>query len=124
MRNKCYALALAASALGSIACGTNINVYQGGAGGGHNVGQGGAGGGQGGVGGGQGGDGGGDASLCGPGTTECSGVCVDTKVDPAHCGGCGQVCGSANATPFCSAGVCMLDCNAGFADCNGVNADG
>jgi hypothetical protein len=51
-------------------------------------------------------------------------VCVDLQHDPASCGACGQVCGSANATAFCSAGTCGLACQAGAADCNGMNVDG
>src|SRR5207244_2746669 len=37
------------------------------------------------------------------GTAVCSNACVNTKTDPANCGGCGIVCG-AGAT--CSNGVC------------------
>ena len=28
------------------------------------------------------------------GLTDCSGTCLDTDTDPAHCGSCGQVCGA------------------------------
>ncbi|MBI4706146.1 MAG: hypothetical protein HY744_34050 [Deltaproteobacteria bacterium] len=30
---------------------------------------------------------------CRGGTTKCGGKCVDTLVDPANCGGCGNACG-------------------------------
>jgi hypothetical protein len=39
-----------------------------------------------------------------PGTLlECNGVCADTQVDPANCGGCGNPC---EAGEVCSAGTC------------------
>ncbi|MCP3098785.1 hypothetical protein LZ198_07845 [Myxococcus sp. K15C18031901] len=37
----------------------------------------------------------------------CGGSCVDTDVDPAHCGGCGQACTTAEA---CEGGVCVAVC--------------
>jgi hypothetical protein len=44
---------------------------------------------------------------------------VDTGGDPAHCGGCANVCSTNNVpTPTCAAGVCDGACGAGFADCN------
>jgi hypothetical protein len=45
--------------------------------------------------------------------------------DVSNCGACGHACALANATPVCGAGVCAVAaCNEGFADCNGVAADG
>jgi hypothetical protein len=41
-----------------------------------------------------------------------------------HCGACGMACQGANATGACMAGRCMLTCNAGFADCDGMAANG
>jgi len=32
------------------------------------------------------------ACVCPSGRTFCSGSCVDTNIDPAHCGGCGMAC--------------------------------
>lgn len=40
---------------------------------------------------------------CGEGFTDCSGVCVDTAVDPDHCGGCGIMCAG---DEVCSEGGC------------------
>jgi len=42
--------------------------------------------------------------------------------DPAHCGGCNLACPmGANAVAQCSASMCSLVCNPGYADCN-INA--
>ncbi|MFO0602893.1 MAG: MXAN_6577-like cysteine-rich protein [Polyangiales bacterium] len=58
-------------------------------------------------------------------TNPANGCEVDTRVTPAHCGGCGRACMPANATPSCAAGVCdVASCSAGFADCNMSAADG
>ena len=47
---------------------------------------------------------------------------VDTDVN--RCGSCAHTCGAANGVPTCTGGVCSIACDAGFADCNGENADG
>ncbi|MBQ9817018.1 MAG: hypothetical protein IJM59_06085 [Proteobacteria bacterium] len=44
-----------------------------------------------------------DDKECVP-TTECWGACVDIKVDPANCGGCGIACEEGKA---CTDGVCV-----------------
>ena len=45
--------------------------------------------------------------------------------DVANCGGCGHVCALPNASPVCAAGACAVGaCAEGFADCNGLAADG
>jgi hypothetical protein len=50
---------------------------------------------------------------------------VDTRTDPAHCGGCNRACALANATPTCASGICRVAmCNAGFRDCDGDPANG
>jgi hypothetical protein len=52
-------------------------------------------------------------------------MCVDLETDPENCGGCGQACAMPSATPACSNGVCtLIVCDPGFANCNGVRADG
>jgi hypothetical protein len=49
-------------------------------------------------------------------TTGCE---TDTDTDVAHCGGCNLGCPiGVNATHSCSAGNCVLTCNAGWTDCN------
>ncbi len=68
--------------------------------------------------------------ACLPGFADCDGdhgngceVQIATSVD--NCGGCGRVCTRTNATQACVGGVCRIDhCDAGSADCNGVDADG
>jgi hypothetical protein len=47
---------------------------------------------------------------------------VATGID--HCGGCNNVCGSANNTPSCANGVCQFSCAAGFKHCTNNTADG
>src|SRR5690606_5108991 len=43
----------------------------------------------------------------------------------AHCGGCGMACAPPHAIGRCNAGTCEIDeCESGFADCNGIVADG
>jgi len=50
---------------------------------------------------------------------------INTNTSPMNCGGCGMVCNTANATPGCSNGTCTVaSCNAGFANCDMVAANG
>ena len=59
------------------------------------------------------------------GTTKCSGACVDTKNDPANCGGCALACSLPNATAYCASSACAVGpCTAGYANCNNVASDG
>ena len=45
--------------------------------------------------------------------------------DPSHCGTCGTSCPvPANSARTCMAGTCGFMCSAGFADCDGVAANG
>ena len=48
-------------------------------------------------------------ALCGPGLTDCDGVCVDTTIDNANCNGCGNVCRE-NST-------CIYYPEVGFSSC-------
>jgi len=54
--------------------------------------------------------------------------CETSLLTTASCHACGRACAFANATPACnpnSATQCAIgSCNAGFADCNGLPADG
>ena len=68
--------------------------------------------------GGKGGQGG--TSPCGPGTMECAGTCVDTKLDPQNCGACAKTCA---AGEVCSGGVCGLTCTGGSTLCSGTCVD-
>ena len=53
-------------------------------------------------------------------------ACVDTRVDPSHCGGCGTACSLPNTSvEFCAASTCRVgDCAAGFSDCDGLDPNG
>lgn len=42
----------------------------------------------------------------------CGGACVDQRVDPNHCGGCGITCDGLGCTAFAGSGVCRCDSNA------------
>jgi hypothetical protein len=47
------------------------------------------------------------------------------QLGPNNCGSCGTQCNLPNAVPACASRSCMIAaCNAGFADCNQVVADG
>lgn len=59
------------------------------------------------------------AMSCPAGQTECGGACVDTTVDGANCGACGQVCG---VEQLCTAGACAC-LNAGLMACGDVCVD-
>ncbi len=62
-------------------------------------------------------DGGGmDAALvCDGGASACSGACVRTESDPAHCGRCGMACAAgAGERASCVMGQCQSECLAGF----------
>ena len=64
----------------------------------------------------------------------CDFECVDLMSDVKHCGACGAPCQmgnpfglgerTANVTPTCEKGVCLLKCDPGFDDCNGDPTDG
>ncbi len=50
---------------------------------------------------------------------------TDILNSPTNCGGCNIVCNLPNATSTCIAGQCMISsCAPGFANCNGLQADG
>ncbi|MBI4705303.1 MAG: hypothetical protein HY744_29710, partial [Deltaproteobacteria bacterium] len=57
---------------------------------------------------------------CTGGTTKCGGLCVDTKSDPANCGGCGVACAGGQ---ICSSGLCQLACAGGTTKCGGKCVD-
>ena len=58
--------------------------------------------------------------ICPSSMTDCGGECVDTANDPAHCGACGDTCGSGQ---YCGAGT-SADlsgaCPAPLTDCTGT----
>jgi hypothetical protein len=59
-------------------------------------------------------------TTCPQGTATCSGICVETDVDPNNCGGCGDVCDTGET---CSSGQCELVCSGGTTDCGGDCVD-
>jgi len=55
------------------------------------------------------------------GLTYCNEVCVNTRADPANCGGCGNVCPPpVGGQATCVSGVCGCDCGPGGTACAGV----
>ncbi|MCB9506287.1 MAG: hypothetical protein H6697_01320 [Myxococcales bacterium] len=50
---------------------------------------------------------------------------TDTATSLTNCGACGTTCSVPNATEICTAGACAIsDCASGFADCDGLYANG
>jgi hypothetical protein len=56
---------------------------------------------------------------CNPPLTKCGSICVNTNVDPSHCGSCTTACASDGdgAVPVCSGGICSFMCNGGLTQC-------
>ena len=68
-------------------------------------------------------DGGANTGGCTGGEVLCSGVCVDTTSDPAHCGACDNACAVGDG---CQGGQCVASgtsCSPGQTSCNGVCTD-
>lgn len=55
---------------------------------------------------------------CGEGLVLCGDKCVDTMIDPANCGSCGNAC---PADRTCAGGECV--CREGLGDCGGACVD-
>jgi hypothetical protein len=54
--------------------------------------------------------------------TDCNGACVDTTVDPVHCGAACTACPGPTGGPgqaTCIGGMCSLTCSAGYHVCEG-----
>jgi len=72
----------------------------------------------------------GEGQACAAGTGACdanpnNGCETDTNTTVTNCGTCGNTCNLPNSTPACMGGICQVaSCSAGFANCNGMNADG
>ncbi len=68
----------------------------------------------------------GGGPACEPGTQCCGVFCVDVQGDSNNCGACGRVCAAPPGRRVsCEAGACLTGaCLPGFADCNGIAADG
>lgn len=64
----------------------------------------------------------GRTGMCSGTITECGGSCVDTRFDPANCGGCGTVCGSSE---ICLTGACTPQgsCTGALVECSGTCVD-
>lgn len=61
---------------------------------------------------------------CAKGRTCCDGTCLDTENDRNNCGACGAVCDLPNVVKSCKVGVCQIQCQAGFGNCNSDRSDG
>ena len=63
---------------------------------------------------------GGICANCPAGMEQCDGACVDTSSSVQHCGGCGNACPhSGHGDAECAAGECEVECDPGWADCDG-----
>jgi hypothetical protein len=68
--------------------------------------------------------------ACNAGFGDCdrsidNGCEVNTTNTVAHCGGCGMMCGLANATAGCASSACTVAaCDTGYGDCDGTAANG
>src|SRR5690606_277036 len=71
-------------------------------------------------------DGGECVGECRAPAVECGGACVDTRVDPSHCGACGVGCESPDfGVGVCVEGNCTFQCVSPlYADCDGKAANG
>lgn len=63
--------------------------------------------------------------ACDPGFTECPilavSYCADLSSDREHCGQCSAKCATQNAAnSTCDVGRCVLECVAGWGDCDGI----
>jgi len=61
-------------------------------------------------------------SGCTGGTTDCGGMCVDTRFDPANCGGCGMACAGGEV---CLSGTCTPQgsCTGALVECSSACVD-
>ncbi|MFO0557729.1 MAG: hypothetical protein U0269_06890 [Polyangiales bacterium] len=63
--------------------------------------------------------------VCPAGQTLCGSACVDLQTDINHCGTCGTVCPVGPlATAVCAAGRCGVQCQHGYAECDGNTTNG
>jgi hypothetical protein len=67
--------------------------------------------------------------VCLNGFADCNGVAsdgceVNLNTTVTNCGTCGKVCDNTNGTATCSGGACGIQCQAGFANCDGNVANG
>ncbi|MBI5518116.1 MAG: hypothetical protein HY909_30375 [Deltaproteobacteria bacterium] len=61
-----------------------------------------------------------DTTPCAFPRMVCGGVCVEALLDRNNCGACGRVCANpAHATGRCLGGMCQLECEGGWGDCDG-----
>jgi hypothetical protein len=67
-----------------------------------------------------GGSSGGGGAPCPEGQQPCLGRCVDTAVDPNHCGDCQTRCPPGNV---CAKGNCELSCQVGLTNCVSICTD-
>ncbi|MFO0602673.1 MAG: hypothetical protein U0324_05835 [Polyangiales bacterium] len=64
-------------------------------------------------------------STCTAPFSLCGTACVNTSVNPLHCGACGFACPPVpNATVTCGGGTCRFTCSPGFVDCDANPANG
>ena len=50
--------------------------------------------------------------------------CETSLATTSNCGSCGNICGTANATPSCVSNACNEACGAGYGNCDGLASNG
>ena len=55
---------------------------------------------------------------------KCNTAYTQLSTDNNNCGSCGNVCNFSNASSSCISGICSLNCNAGFANCDNIKTNG
>jgi hypothetical protein len=68
-------------------------------------------------------------STCTAGYADCdqsgaNGCEISVDADAAHCGVCAHACSNVHGTPACAAGLCSIQCDSGWGNCNSSPDDG
>jgi hypothetical protein len=61
-----------------------------------------------------------EARTCPPGLESCDGACVNVRLEPDHCGACGNAC---PVGELCTRGACAVGCQGGTEQCGELCID-
>jgi hypothetical protein len=65
-----------------------------------------------------------DGAVSSDGAVDAGGCSPDLNTDEANCGACGNVCQAIHGSNTCEGGVCVPQCDPGFASCDPSNENG